>query len=288
VAIVVGIDGSVGGASALRWAVDEASLRDAPLLAVHVRAQQAVGITAAAGVVGGEAAARQRAETVLDEVLRSTVPLPGDVGIKRVVRSGHPASALIDEAAAGELLVVGARGAEGFRGLRLGSTAEHCARHSPCPVVVVPVERHPAVGRVLVAVDGSAAAQSALEWAIDEAARRGAELAVLTAYNPYRRGRPFGAEFMDVASPGWERRLRQEAQQILTGALARVTVPTELSVTTDVVAGHPAHVLAEQSAEAELLVVGSRGLGGFAGLLLGSVTRQVLHHATCPVVVVRG
>jgi nucleotide-binding universal stress UspA family protein len=137
------------------------------------------------------------------------------------------------------LLVVGARGLGGFRRLLLGSVSEQCLHHASYPVAVVRTSPAPAGAdaspRVVVGVDGSAASQRALVWAVDEA----------------------------------------RARQV---PLVRRVVPVD----------RPASALLEAGAGADLIVVGDRGRSGFSGLLLGSVSHQVVHHATGPVVVVRG
>jgi nucleotide-binding universal stress UspA family protein len=193
-----------------------------------------------------------------------------------------PAPALIERSAGAELLVVGARGLGGFRSLLLGSVSQHCLHHAPCPVAVV---RTSAAGarareRVVVGVDGSADAARALAWAAEEARLRGAELVVVHAYLP-----PYAGDFAIAWDPGDE---EEHAQVLLDDALAAVDtgslpVPVEPVLAYD----RAAPALLDAAEQADLVVVGSRGRGGFAGLLLGSVSHQVTHHAPCPVVVLR-
>lgn len=162
--------------------------------------------------------------------------------------------------------------------------------------------------RVLVGVDGSSAAQEALTWAYRYAARTGDGLHLLTTYevepssNPYSRSYAYApdakiAAQLTEAESRWREdrhRVAQErAEGMLSDLVRAVRAASErpgehVQVTTESIAGgRPAEALVEGSRRAELLVVGSRGLGGFRGLLLGSVSQQCVAHAHCPVVVVR-
>jgi nucleotide-binding universal stress UspA family protein len=158
------------------------------------------------------------------------------------------------------------------------------------------------VGEILIGVDGSESSHRALAWALDEARLRGDVVVVVHAYrrpnvrNPYAIGYPYlPADTVRVATEQ-ERRLqdeqethvRQQAEGIIQQALneARHHID-DVTVKRLTLARDPAKTLVEMSEHAELLVVGSRGLGGFRGLLLGSVSQQCVHHARCPVVVIR-
>lgn len=150
--VVVGIDGSPAGEQALRWAVNEARLRNAPLRVVHAWTFGYAGLPVggfgtmgSAGVLpaGGLDPSDMR-KAAEDLLARATADLAGDledVEIEHRVVEGTPAAALIGSAGAGDLLVVGSRGHGGFAGLMLGSVSQQCAHHAPCPVVIV----HPAV-----------------------------------------------------------------------------------------------------------------------------------------------
>ena len=138
--------------------------------------------------------------------------------------------------------------------------------------------------RIVVGIDGSEGARRALEWALEEAKLRDARIVVIHAWLE-----PAAVAVGSVVSAGGVE------PEIFEDAAERTLHELLISVDTDglphgleshVVAGAPAHALVEASREADLVVVGSRGLGGFSGLLLGSVSQQVVHHATCPVVVV--
>jgi nucleotide-binding universal stress UspA family protein len=141
-------------------------------------------------------------------------------------------------------------------------------------------------GRIVVGVDGSAGSVEALRWAVDEARRRGDTVeAVAVWHYPVLAADALSGTAMPVDVET----LARIARDGLEEALARA-VPGEAeraAVTRTVVEGSPGHVLVEAAEGAVLLVVGSRGLGGFAGLLLGSVSNHCVHHAGCPVTVVR-
>ena len=142
-------------------------------------------------------------------------------------------------------------------------------------------------GRLVVGVDGSKTASSAVRWAAKEAALRGAKLDLVTAWEVSAPSVGFGlglAEISDEMLKG----LEQNAEEIVATAagVARDASP-DIEIETRTVEGQPAEVLVEAARDADLLVVGSRGMGGFRELLLGSVGQQCAHHATCPVVIVR-
>lgn len=137
-------------------------------------------------------------------------------------------------------------------------------------------------GLIIVGADGSQAAQSAVEWAADDAYRMHASVRVVNALDrwPYRIAGFRFAEGPDPLTRGAERTVAEAAR------LARERRP-DVEVTTEIVDGHPAAVLCEQAKDAVEIVIGSHGAGGFAGALLGSVSDHVAGQARCPVVVVR-
>jgi nucleotide-binding universal stress UspA family protein len=135
--------------------------------------------------------------------------------------------------------------------------------------------------RIVVGIDGSKGARTALEWALDEARHRDATVTVVTTWSPTMAAGYIAAPAPFVAPE----LIEQAAHEILAGALKDVDT-SGLTVETSVVCGGAAETLVTESENADLVVVGSRGYGGFAGLLLGSVSQQVAHHAHCPVVIV--
>jgi nucleotide-binding universal stress UspA family protein len=137
------------------------------------------------------------------------------------------------------------------------------------------------MGRIVVGVDSSKTSLKALRWALAEARLRGAELELVHAFP-----RPELVGMTMVVTLPSDEELREASEQVLADALAAVGGAEGLTVTQRVGAGGPASVLVDAARDAELLVLGSRGLGGFRGMLLGSVTQQVIAHAACPVVVI--
>jgi len=137
------------------------------------------------------------------------------------------------------------------------------------------------MGRIVVGVDSSKTSLKALRWALEEAKLRGASLQLVHAFP-----RPELVGMTMVVTLPSDDELREASAQVLTEALEAVGGAGGVPVTTHVGAGGPASVLVETAHDADLLVIGSRGLGGFRGMLLGSVTQQVIAHAPCPVVVI--
>jgi nucleotide-binding universal stress UspA family protein len=140
------------------------------------------------------------------------------------------------------------------------------------------------VSVIVVGVDGSSESKAALRWALDEARLRGATLRVVRAWTTplVYEGAFIPPDALDTDA------LQQEAAEALDELIGQASgAETPVSVERLVVQGAPARVLVEAAEQADLLVVGSRGHGGFAGLLLGSVSQQCAHHAPCPVVIIR-
>lgn len=287
--IVVGIDGSEGGQHALEWARDEAVLRGAAVDVVHVWAPLApVTEIAAMTLPQDEPRFEQAArDLVADAAKRVTVDPGGPASMVARAERGYPASsALLDESATADLLVVGSRGRGGFAGLLLGSTSQQVVHHAKRPVAVVPAGApRPDQRDVIVGVDGSEGSARALHWAIDEAAVRGARLSVVHGWwTPY----PIPPAGLGLAPANPDEFTEQSLgllHEMVDGALTRAPrAPADVELLPIEEPAAPA--LLDRAVDAGLLVVGSRGRGGFAGLLLGSTSQQVVHHARCAVVVV--
>lgn len=275
--IVVGVDGSPQSEQALRWAAEQARLTGQEVDAVIVSEFPKPGDVPS----GGDLEWLNDAAGVLSKSVENVL---GDVNTPRVTRDvlhGHPAKMLLEYARSAELLVVGSRGHGGFTGLLLGSVSDHVVVHATCPVVVVHGDRPVTdAGRIIVGVDGSPESERALGWAVRQARLTGGEVhAVLSWFIP--------ATFRDdvLAEPDWA----GDSRRTLSAAVTRVLdVTGAAGVEQDIVGDQPAAALLRASEGAALLVVGSGGLGGFAGLLLGSVSRQVAAHASCPVLIHHG
>ena len=270
--ITIGLDGSAGAERALNWAADEAAMVGAELRLVF------------AWPIGD--LVHQTKEHILrcSEESKATVAgLRPEVTCTSTIFEEAASLALIEASQDTDLLVVGSRGHGGFTGLLLGSVAQHCLYHSACSVVVVPPPTHhrnaAASSRIVVGVDGSVGALAALDRAIDEALRRLVEIEVIGSWTfPGTSNYLFTGNYAVPAA----------AREVVDAALAHVAlVAPDLLAEGRVVEYPPALALSEASRSADLLVVGSRGLGAFRGLLLGSVSHHVVHHAGCPVMVVR-
>lgn len=284
--IVVGVDGSEHSAAALRWAAREAELHGGTLTAVLVwdlfnqrhpdgtkrfdpeyddAHADAALLAAIESALGPEAAASAARRPVCDV----------------------PAQGLIEAAKGADLLVVGARGLGGFRGLLLGSVSQQCLHHAPGPIAIVhpPREDGPEGGaeRVVVGVDGSDTSRAALRWALTEASLRQATLEAVHAWEvPVVYGPVVGAFPYDTKAV--ETGARELLDELVDQALATVDAPGVTVERAAAPGGAAARVL-DAAEHASLVVIGRRGLGGFGRLLLGSVSEHVARHAPCPVVV---
>jgi len=283
--IVVGIDGSRTSLAAAHWAARDAARR---MLAVHVVlayewAWHGAHFTAAPPA---EAIARENAEATVhgaaDEI---RLALPQLVVTSEAVR-GRPADVLIKAGAGADEIVVGNRGAGGFASLLLGSVSQQVATHAPCPVVVVhdDADAHTPTGPVVVGVDGSAGDNLSVRLAFEAAKARDTSLVVVHAYTLPLVWGGYGVTPAVCNDPIFTEQPRKIVQD--AAALWRDKYP-DVPVETAVVRGFAADVLTGVSTKAQLVVVGSRGHGGFAGLLLGSVGQQLLHHSHSPVLVAR-
>lgn len=279
--IVVGVDGSEHSAVALRWAAHEAALRGSELVAVLVwdlfNQRHADGTRRFDPDYDERSADEALAHIVVDAL--------GDERAADVTRRevcDLPAPGLLGAAREADLLVVGARGLGGFRGLLLGSVSQQCLHHATVPVAVVHGEGSGGPdtdGRIVVGVDGSPPSEAALRWALADAALRHGGVQVVHSWEPMvLYGPVIGADPYDVEAV--EASAERLVDDMVTAAAP--TVPVERTV----VAGGPASSLLEAAKDADLVVVGRRGLGGFGRLLLGSVSDHVVRHAAATVVVV--
>lgn len=279
--VLVGYDGSADARVATRWALDEAARTDVPVLLVYgfewLAARGWIGPGIGPGSGPDEQARARIGELLRAAVDEAAVSHP-TVRVDARVLDGPPTLRLLEASATASLMVLGSRGHGGFADLLTGSTTLAVSAHARCPVVVVRGDSHPRPGVVLVGVDGSECSLLALDFALDRAASRAVPLRVVRAWTP-PDSRAAGVD-PDAVSAG-----ERAALEDLLGDRRR-RYP-EVPVTTEVVAGNPAETLVERSREAQLTVVGSRGHGGFRGLLLGSVSQQLLHHGHSPVAVVR-
>jgi nucleotide-binding universal stress UspA family protein len=276
--VVVGVDGSASAYRAVEWAAGEAHRRG-----VGLRLVRAFSWTTADHPTGWVARYRDEMLDVsrrqVARAVRVAADTRPDVEAESQVEIGAPIEVLSSEARRAQLLVLGDRGLGEVAGLVLGSVAVSLAARGACPVVVVRGERAGADGPVVVGVDGSPVSEAALAFAFDAAAARGVDLVAVHAWSPTA----IDEELASLVE--WD---ASAESAVLAERLAGWAQKyPQVAVRRTVVRDGAVRALVTASAGAQLVVVGSRGRGNAAGLLLGSVSHGVLHGAHCPVAVVR-
>jgi nucleotide-binding universal stress UspA family protein len=283
--VVVGVDGSESARDAVRWAAGEAALRRAPLRVVLAFAPVPAGHVGNPGLgTAYRHTMREAARTVLDAAVELARQVAPDVTVESELYQGFPVPVLLDESDHAQLTVVGSRGLGGFTGLLVGSVAGSLAARGGSPVLVVrgtTRQGEPDERPVVVGVDGSPTSEAAVALAFEEASLRRAPLvAVHTWLDDMLE--PSLAPVID-----WES-LESEERALLAQRLAGWSEKyPDVEVRRLVERDRPARALLAETAQAQLVVVGSRGRGNATGLLLGSVSLALLHHAHCPVLVAR-
>ncbi|MFF4776056.1 universal stress protein [Microtetraspora fusca] len=278
--IIVGVDGSPAATAAVAWAADDAARKGKPLRLVHAvhrppygsRPYPIPGLDDALSRAGGQFLREA------EEIVRERHPL---LDVSARLLEGAPARMLLREAEGASELVVGSRGRGGFAGMLLGSVSGGLPGHTAVPVVVVRPGRTAAdATEVVVGVDESEGCEPALGYAFEQALLRRGRLRAVYGWRPP----PEIYTGYFVYDPEEARQLRQVLD---VGRIAawRARFP-EVRAEVEVVCDHPVSALVDVAASAAVLVVGSRGRSGIAAMVLGSVSRGVLHHAHCPVAVV--
>ncbi|SHN75929.1 universal stress protein [Cryptosporangium aurantiacum] len=283
--VTVGIDGSESALAAVDWAVEYArprgtSLRIVTGLEVPVPAYTPYPLPDVHEAV--EADARRSLHTALTRA-QQVAP---ELDVSASVVAQRPVPALLEASRHSALLVVGCRGLNDVANVLLGSVSAAVATHAACSVAVVRGTRPVAPDApVVVGVDGSGGEDTTLAAAFEEASVRKAPLVVAHAWSDVSLVAAAGA--VVGTWPTWDR-LRQEATNTVEATLEvwRAKHPS-VRVGTHIVRDRPAAALLDVGRTAQLVVVGSHGRGGFAGMALGSVARRLVHHADCPVLVVR-
>ena len=281
--IVVGVDGSETALDAVRWAAEEARTRGGWLRLVHA---YVVPVGYPVGFVGhrelGDALAGQ-AKAWLEQAAKVAVDTVPGLRVETVAKMAGVVPTLVRESETAAQVVLGTRGLGGFTGLLIGSTAVGLSGRAHCPVVIVRGAAEPA-GPVVVGVDGTPVGEAAIAYAFAAASAYGTELVAVHTWTDLLVETAFagGAAALDFAP------LAQAAEVELGERLAgwREKYP-DVPVTRYVERERPGPALLRHAEKARLVVVGSRGRGGFRGLLLGSTSQHLLYHAPCPVVVVR-
>ncbi|WP_067856558.1 universal stress protein [Nocardia shimofusensis] len=279
--ILVAVDGSPSSRQAAAWAAVTAALHDAPLRVLNSIddcAGPARLLSAADRErlrVDGEglvAAAARIAREAVDAELDISTEVCADLVIPT----------LLERSATARMIALGSRGTGAYLPGLLGSVTTAVVRHAKCPVAVIPdrsvddeaLHRAP----VVVGVDGSPHSVAAVDFAIEEAARREVELVAVHSW----------CDTSTVALPAdWEA-IRTAEEAVLAERMAGYGQDyPEVTIRRIVVSDRPVRALREAARQAQLLVVGSRGRGGFAGMQLGSTSNALLHIVACPMVVVR-
>lgn len=284
--VVVGVDGSQSALRAVRWAA-----RDAIGHRVGLRIVHAIGVPEffPGGAISPSTELyhllEQDSANVLREAEVAAEEVAPGVDVESESTTDPPVIAMIEASNSARSIVLGESGRGTFAGLLLGSTTVTLAAHAHCPVIAVrgDIDR-PADAPVVVGVDGSELSEHALGCAFEQAAFRGVRLVAMHAYTDADAKAVFSERRM---AHDWEP-LEQAEERVLAERLAGWSERyPDVTVQRDLVRSKPRERLLEWSESACLVVVGSRGRGGFSGLLLGSTSQALLHHAYCPVLVVR-
>lgn len=284
-AVVAAIDGSHRDPAVLDWAAAEAVSVGAPLHVVH-----AVDLGTPLSAYGELLTSpdivdkvEQESVRVAEEARQRVVASHPELPVTTALPTGAPAGGLLNAADGARLLVVGSARKTKAERIVLGTTSLSVVAHSPCPVVLVPDDAEiSGDGRVVVGIDGSEHSRLAFEYALEAATLRGKAITTVTSWNVEVVG---GVVVTEPGSPEWETvdaRYREMAES--TVAEMRAAHP-DIDVTVEVHHGRAADMLVEVAQGCDLLVIGSRGRGGFRGMLLGSVSQRVLSRATVPVAV---
>jgi nucleotide-binding universal stress UspA family protein len=285
--ILVGVDGSASSKAAVAWAAHDAAMRAAPLTLVHVLAPPVAMTFPETPMPPGymewqEEQGKRHIHDAFKIVEQSTRATgPPQVSAETVV--GPTVPMLVDLSKEAVLLVVGSRGHGWLRRSLMGSVSSNLVRHAHCPVAVIhdagPSMPHPSGAPVVVGVDSSPVSDAATAVAFEEASFRAVELIAVYAWHD---ANVYDVPGMDFAA------MQADGERVLAEQLAgwRERYP-DVKVRRVVVCDRPADQLIEQSHNAQLVVVGSHGRGGFAGMLLGSVSVAVVQSARIPVIVAR-
>lgn len=288
--VVVAVDGSPASDNAVRWAANTATKRGIPLrLAASYTMPQ---FLYAEGMVPPQ--------EIFDELQRDTMQtvdrardialeVAPDLRIGHAVAEGSPIDMLLRMSNECTMIVLGSRGLGGLSGMVLGSVSGAVVSHANCPVVVVrednAVTEANKYGPVVVGVDGSEVSQRATEVAFEEASARGAELLAVHTWVDTNIQGP-GAGYA-VSEDHWKA-VQQEKQELLDELLAELIEQyPDVEVKKHIARDRPVRALTSAAENAQLLVTGSHGRGGFKGMLLGSTSRALLQSAPCPMMVVR-
>lgn len=296
--VLVGFDGSANATSALRWAAREAHFRGLPLtvMSSYTIPPAVSGYLESFPDSGGQTLARQATEKTLNLAQEQLAGHAGEVTYR--LEHGDASGVMVNLSGSAELCVVGSRGRGGFTGRILGSVAAALPSHAHSPTVVVPHTQESSVGEgaeaistpdtrpVLVGIDGSAHSRKAAVEAARTAISHGTRLQLIMALPPLTTAAMWYPELAAREQAIVQTRVDDLNRDLdVEVGWIQAQFP-ELTVSGSAEDGYPVNVLHEMSGQVQLTVVGTRGHGGVRSALLGSVSRELLHHATAPVMVV--
>lgn len=284
--VVVGVDGSAPSRVAVDWAARAAGLRRVPLTLAYVlpgaTVQSWIQVPLPTAFLEDEQEAARQALTDARGVVEAALAGVDGVRLDEKILSGQPVQALADLSKDADMLVVGSRGLGKWERRLLGSVSSGVVQHAHCPVAVVhdqdPLIPHPDRAPVVVGIDGSPASEHATAIAFDEASRRGVDLVAVHTWSDAG---------YELPGAGWTE-IQPEEEMLLAERLAgwQERYP-DVTVHRVLHRDQPSRGLLAEAERAQLLVVGSHGRGGFAGMLLGSVGSQVVQSSRIPVIVAR-
>ena len=286
--VVVGVDGSKRSLAAAIWAVREARRINVPLTMVSAYTLPIFPSVAVDAATGGheDSALAQSCRQILEATKAELGDTEG-VEVRCNVELGDPSTVLVDYSHDAEMLVAGPRGRGGFLGLLVGSVSRGLPAQAKCPVVLVPrgaeTSRAESDAPVVVASDGSEQGRVAMLRAAEEAIHRSdtCRLRIITAMAPVSSAVEWLPSTVD------ERAMFDELREKLDAGAAWLQAHfPNLNIDTEVIDGVPVDAVVAESESARLTVVGTRGLGGFTGALLGSTSQGIAAHARGPVMIV--
>jgi nucleotide-binding universal stress UspA family protein len=284
--IIIAVDGSAESDAAISWAAREASMRHEHVTLMHVVQPVVLSWPVSAEQTTVAEWQEDNARHVIDHArdgLSAAVDLPHPPDFRTEVLNAHPVDALVDASEDARMIVVGSHGRGALGRLLLGSVSRGVVENAHCPVALIHTDEGSAPvdpkAPVLLGVDGSPASEAAIQWAFDEASRRGVELIALHAWSD--------VAVFPILGMDW-RTYQSQGEELLAERLAgwQERYP-DVHVSRRLVCDTPARWLLEESQNAQLVVLGSHGRGGFAGMRLGAVSAAVAQSTKVPVIVVR-